>query len=297
MLNSMTLNDHRQAASRRRRLLRPVIGVAIVLLAVVASVLGYQWWTRQRPTPPTEIFRGITYSCVECNRPDCRGLVHLVQIDLKAPGVQLYLTPIDPEAYAQGYEYRLDSAADVLKREHLAVVVNGTLFSSTSGVLQWAGDLARGVQTIVADGQVNHIDPNSYLLWFESDLTPHIEFTKPPSESVLRRARWAIGGDAVPLWKGKLRDGAANHVMDRRTAVAIDADRHQLWLAIFENASSIGVAQILSEHGAQDGFLLDGGHSTTMVLAGQAAHVRTGEMLHGWRPVATFLGVRAAPLN
>jgi hypothetical protein len=221
----------------------------------------------------------------------------LVKVDLKAPGVQLYLTPIDPEAYAQGYEYRLDSAPDVLKREHLAVVVNGALFSSTSGVLQWAGDLARGVQTIVADGQVNHVDRYSHLLWFGLDLTPHIEFERPPSETVLRDACWAIGGNALPLWKGKLRKEAANHIMDRRTAVAIDTDRHLLWLAIFENASSIGVAEILAEHGAKDGFLLDGGHSTTMVLSPQAAHIQTGEMVHGWRPVATFLGVRATPLN
>jgi hypothetical protein len=220
----------------------------------------------------------------------------VVKVDLAAPGVQLYLTPVDPVADAQGYQYRLDTAAVVLGRERLAVVINAAFFSSDSSVIQWAGDLARGVQTIVADGQVSHVDPHSYMLWFESDLTPHLEFEVPPSDTVLRQARWAVGGGAIPLWKGKLREAAASHETDRRTAVGIDTSRRLLWMAVFENASSVGVARVLAEQGAKDGFLLDGGHSTTMVLSPQAAHVQAGEMLHGWRPVATFLGVRAAPL-
>jgi hypothetical protein len=268
------------------------------LLAVAAVIFSaYTWWSRPRPTLPTEIFRGITYTCFESNRPECIGLVHIVKIDLATPGIQLYLTPVDPAAARQGYQYRLDSAAAVLNRENLAVVVNGAYFSSESGVIEWSGDLARGVQTVIADHRVSHIDPHSFLLWFESDLTPHLEFDNPPPVAALQRASWGIGGGAIPLWKGKLREAAANHVMDRRTAVAIDTDRRLLWLTIFENASSRAVAQILAEQGGQDGFLLDGGHSTTMVLSSMAAHVQTGEMLHGWRPVATFFGVRADALR
>lgn len=221
----------------------------------------------------------------------------MVKVDLAAPGIGLYLTPLDQDALAHGWEYRLDSAASVLKREKLDIVINGTLFSSKSGWLQWSGDLARSVQTVVADGQVNHIDRASCLLWFEPDLTPHVEFERPPAPTVLRRARWGIGIAVVSLWKGKFRDVTANRETDRRTAIAIDSDRKLLWLAIFENASFGAVARILAEQGAQDGFLVDGGHSTTMVLSPEAAHVQTGEMLHGWRPVATFFGIRAEPLK
>ena len=66
----------------------------------------------------------------------------------------------------------------------------------------------------------------------------------------------------------------------------------RLWLAVFENASSLAVAQVLKEHGAQDGFLLDGGHSTNMVLGPKAAHVRSGSLLWFSRPVAMVVGVR-----
>ncbi len=217
----------------------------------------------------------------------------LVRVDLSAPGIALYLTPLDAEAVRQGYQYRLADAAAVLNREDLAVVVNGAYFTAESGLFYRTGDLARGVQTVIADGQWSHVDPHSYMLWFEADLSPHIESTKPPDEALLRRARWGIGGGAVPLWKGEVRAGAASHEMDRRTAVGIDSGRRLLWLAVFENASSLAVARVLKEHGAQDGFLLDGGHSTTMVLGSKAAEVRPGTLLGGARPVATCFGIRA----
>ena len=111
-----------------------------------------------------------------------------------------------------------------LEREHLAVVVNAAFFSSDSGLIQWSGDWARGVQTIVAEGQVSHIDPHSYMLWFR--IRPHASSGVRRcrrTNAILHSARWAVGGGAVPLWNGRLREAAASHEMDRRTAVAIDA--------------------------------------------------------------------------
>ncbi len=223
-------------------------------------------------------------------------MVHIVRVDLTAPGIKMYLTPLDPDAVAQGYQYRLASPASVLRREGLAVAINGAYFTAKSGLFYRDGDLAHGVQTIIADGRVSHVDPHSYMLWFEPDLTPHIESEKPPGTSVLSRARWGIGGGAVPLWHGQIRPGAANHEMDRRTAVGIDSEHRILWLAAFENASSLAVARVLARHGAEDGFLLDGGHSTTMVLGPQAAQGHSGVVIGGSRPVATSFGIKANPL-
>jgi hypothetical protein len=296
-LLQLTTLTQSQPSTGRRRLLRWGIWMASLFALSGLTVVGYQWWTRPRPTPPKEIFRGVIYTCFEMNEPECRGLVHIVKVDLAAPGIQLYLTPLDAEAVAHGYQYRIETAKSVLEREHLAVVVNGALFSSDSGIVPWSGDPARGVQTIVADRQVSHLDPLSFLLWFQSDLTPHLEFSNPPTDAVLREARWGIGGGAVPLWKGKVREEAANHNVDRRTAVGIDPSQRLLWLAVFENASSAAVARVLAQQGAQDGILLDGGHSTSMLVGPEAAHNQTGSKLGGWRPVATFLGIRAEPLR
>ena len=280
------------ASWRRRSSL--IVGLALVL--IVTGAFGYRRWTRPRSTPPVEIFRGVTYACEELNEEECRGFVFLVRVDLASPGIGIYLTPLDPVAASRGYQYRLVDVPTVLRREGLAVAINGTFFSADSGLFYQAGDLADSVQTVIADGQVSQIDPNSYMLWFEPDLTPHIESEKPPSNSVLRRARWGIGGGAVPLWKGQVNPAAASHEMDRRTAVAIDSHQRLLWLAVFENASSLAVARILAQQGAQDGFLLDGGHSTAMVIGPKAVGVRPGPVLGGSRPVATCLGIHALPL-
>ena len=70
------------------------------------------------------------------------------------------------------------------------------------------GDLAKGVETVVADGVVSHVWEHTYLLWFEADLTPHLRPSKPPTTDELGRARWGIGGQAVWLKDGKVWPGS-----------------------------------------------------------------------------------------
>jgi hypothetical protein len=276
---------------------RCAIAIGLALLTAAAALVGHRLWTRPRPVGPLVIFQGVTYACEERHEPECSGLIMLVRIDLTAPGIGLYLTPVDAEATSRGFQYRLIDVPTVVRREDLAVAINGTFFRAASGMVYRSGDLADSVQTVIVDGQVNHIDPHSYMLWFDSDVTPHIETEKPPSRSVLGRARWGIGGGAVPLARGTGWPAAASCEVDRRTAVAIDSQRRLLWLAVFENASSLAAARILAEHGARDGFLLDGGHSTVMAFGPKVAGVRAGTVFGGARPVATVLGIKADPLR
>ncbi len=225
-------------------------------------------------------------------------MVHIVQIDLTAPGIGLFVTPLDPEAVSRGYQYRLADATAVLRRDDLAVVVNGVFFSADSGLFYHTGDLANGIQTVIADGVISQeVDHNSCMLWFEPGFVPQMESGIVVNKAALRRARWGIGGvGGAAIWKGQVQTAGPARDLDRRTAIGIDSRRRLLWLAVFENASSLGVAEALKRHGVQDGFLLDGGHSTTMVLGPKAAHVRSGSLIGGSRPVATVLGIRADPL-
>jgi hypothetical protein len=55
--------------------------------------------------------------------------------------------------------------------------------------------------------------------------------------------------------------------------------------------------QKLADLGAKDGMLLDGGGSSSIALGKDAAGVRAGVLYGGWRPVATYFGVRAKPLR
>jgi hypothetical protein len=268
-----------------RRLIAIVLGLALTL-AVLA------WWFPLRgPIEATEIYRGVVYSCQAMPESDeSGGLVHLVRVDLTAPGVELYFTPSEAPGVPL---YHLEWTSTVARRENLAVAVNGALFIERS---RWSmpGEQCRGLETLVSNHQVSHVDPNSYLLWFDDNRTPHIEYTKPPSAAALSAAKWGIGGQGVALQGGRVSE-YSGHNPDRRTLLGIAPPLKVLWIAAYEHASFYAAAKYLAAQGATDSISVDGGTSTTMVLGKDAQGVRPGTLLGGWRPVATHVGVRALP--
>jgi hypothetical protein len=267
-----------------------------VVVAVALAGAGFLWWNRRQPVAPTEIYEGVTYACERLETGGGAGLVHWVRVDLAARGIDIYVTPLDPHAVAQGWQFRLKRTGKTVREEKLAVAINATMFSTDSGWIPMAGDMAKALETTVADHHVSHNWEHTYLLWFEDDLTPHLEATKPPGVSVLDTARWAIGGQGVGLAGGKVNERMEYSPVDSRTAVGIDRDSRLLFLAVFEKASPRTALEKLAELGAKEGMLLDGGDSTSMALGGQARGVRPGVLTGDWRPVATHLGVRARAL-
>ena len=274
--------------SRRWRR-RIAVGFA---LAVAVGALAW-WLTLRGPVEATEIYRGVVYSSETMPESDeSGGLVHLVRVDLTAPGVELYFTPSE----ARGVPfYHLEWASSVAQRKNLAVAVNGALFDDAC---KWSlpGQPCNGLETVVSNHQVSHVDPNSYLLWFEDDGTPHMEGTKPPPAAALAAAKWGIGGQGVALHGGRVGWGNGR-TPDRRTMLGIAPPLKALWIAAFEHASFYAAATYLAAQGATEAISVDGGTSTTMVLGKDAQGVRPGTLLGGWRPVATHVGVRAQPLQ
>ena len=111
------------------------IAAALLLVAVAGGV----WFSRTRcsPIPGTEIYRGVTYGCSLIAEDDQGGgCMHWVRVDLSAPGIELYVTPMEPDAVAEGWQYRLQSTDAVVRREHLAVGINACLFVSDSNWIQ-----------------------------------------------------------------------------------------------------------------------------------------------------------------
>jgi hypothetical protein len=261
-------------------------------LAVAASVIALKF-TLHSPSPPAEIYRGIIYSAQEMPKTsESGGLVYLARADLSAPGIQLYFTPSE----APGVPFfRLDWTASVAQRENLAVAVNGALFDEFWGWMP-PGLRRQGVETVISNHQVSHIDPNSYLLWFDDDLTPHLETTKPPPASALAAAKWGIGGEGVTLSGGGPRE-ETEHNPDRRTLLGIAPPKKTLWIAVYEHASFYAAAKHLAAQGATEAIAIDGGTSSTMVIGKEARGVRPGTVMGGWRPVATHVGIRALPLQ
>ena len=271
------------------------LGLAVALMTFTGADSAF--WERCAPQP-REIFSGIMYGCERLERTEeGYGVLHWMRVELGAPGIELYVTPLDPSAVAQGWQYRLRWIDNVMKDERLAVAINGSLFNSEYG---WRprlpGDLANGVETVVSDHVASHFWEHTYLLWFDNDLNPHLRPSKPPNPTELRQARWAIGGQSVWLHDGSVWSGADRRP-DSRTAIGIDAGRKLLFLAVAERASPHRVLEQLAKLGARDGMLLDGGGSSAMGIGEGARGLSKGALFGGLRPVATFFGVRARRLG
>jgi hypothetical protein len=264
----------------------------VVVISMVAFLGGgLTCWGRPAAV---EIFHGIIYGCERLELgEEGSGVVHWVRVDLTAPGIELYVTPLDPTAVNQGWQYRLRRVLDVVYNEELAVAINGTLFTSNAG---WrprlSGDLARGNETVVANHVVSHMWEHTYLLWFDDRLTPQLKPSKPPTAAELALAKWGIGGQSVELRSGKVWPGSSR-IPNARTAVAIDAALKLLFLAVGTHISPHLMFQKLANLGAKDGMLLDGGDSSSMAFGRDVTGVSPGGVFGHWRPVATHFGVRA----
>ena len=244
-----------------------------------------------------EIFEGITYGCKQMEpSKEASGVVHWVRINLTVPGIAPYVTSKDPAAVSQGWQYRLRRVADVVASEHLAVGINGTLFSSQSRWWRRPGDLANAGISLVADHIVTHGWLDTYLLWFDDQLTLHLQ-PNHTTEAELAMAKWGIGGEDFWLRDGKVLSGDPRCCNpDGRTAVAVDLPRKLLFLAVGTHISPNVMFGTLADLGAKDGMLLDGGDSSSMAI-GTGASVLSPGVVHGWRPVANQFGVRAESLR
>ncbi|MEO1134133.1 MAG: phosphodiester glycosidase family protein [Cyanobacteria bacterium J06639_1] len=278
----------------QRWLVRLGVGGAIAI-AVLAL---YIWWQRPVPVPETKIFQGVTYRCERLTPSDeASGLMHLVEIDLSAPGLELYVTPLDDVALRQGWQYRLRWSPRVVRTEDLAVMVTGTLTKFRDKPWQqFPGRLANSIETLISDGQINHVHEHSYMLWFEDDLTPHLEHTKPPPQASIENARWAISGQGLLLRNGALGK-STDRVPDARVLVGLNRDREHLFLAVFERASTRVAAELLRFNGAVDAIGMDGGTSSTIAIGQDARGIRPRTLLFPKRFIPTHFGIRALPIE
>ncbi|PQO38057.1 phosphodiester glycosidase family protein [Blastopirellula marina] len=302
-LQRLQANGRHRRIGRFWRFTRRSLGIT-ALLVVAAAVL---FWLFQRgEMPETAIFQGVTYTCERMPETDeSSGLVHIVCVDLNAPGIELYTTPVDPTlADNPNWQYRLKTASTVLSENELSIVVNGTQFSSDSYSLTWegkdwpirlSGDLAKSNEIMVSNGVLNNAETNQYLLWFEEDLTPHLETEKNTVQSVLPQVKWGVGALGILVKDGKLNRDRPE-TPDTKTLIGINPETKQLWLATFESASIRVAARKLVEQGALDVVRVDGGSSSTMKIGSAASHMRSGTVMGGWIPTATHFGVRARNL-
>src|SRR5947209_8653561 len=114
---------------RRWRLLAWAAVIALVASLAFGFEVRLARSNCDQARPGRHIFEGIVFSCDSIKLgAEGGGSLYWARIDLTAPGIDLYVTPVDPVALAREWQYRLRHLGKVVAEEHLAIAVNGSLF-------------------------------------------------------------------------------------------------------------------------------------------------------------------------
>jgi hypothetical protein len=283
----------------------------ISLLLVIAA--GYYFWYHHRPIPTNvrqTLFEGIAY--VRESRSTPRPLViHVVIVDLRAPGIAFLVTPPQPNG---GRQLRARTTSTFLNEFGLQLAINGDFFlpwwsyspfhyAPRPGEPVDVYGFASSKGQIYAKG-----DPARYpTLYISAD--NHAQFGTPIGEVYN-----AISGNALFVEQGKVTDAAfreAYHIDPHpRTAVGLTKDGRTLVIVVvdgrqpnYSEGISLGeLAEIMIAYGVETALNLDGGGSSALIIQGQnggslALNSPIDNLIPGReRTVGNHLGVYARKL-
>ncbi|MBN8637322.1 MAG: phosphodiester glycosidase family protein [Anaerolineae bacterium] len=287
---------------RRRRV---VAALVMILTLLTAGIAAGCFWYGHRPLPsPTheQLFPGVDY--VREVRANPRPLViHIVTIDLTTPGLEFLVTPGTP-----GEDLPARTVSEFLDEYDLQLAINGGFFDpwwdrapwdyyphpgdpvhpisgvyASRGTIYWQDELTRDVLYISSDHQVSFGVSSGDIF----DAITGYQFLLVNGENII---------EAIDL---------PDKALHPRTAVGLDVSGEKLILMIVDGRQpnySEGVtlselAELLRECGAYHALNVDGGGSSTLVVAGVDGQPRVlNSPIHTRipgreRPVATHLGV------
>ncbi len=289
------------------------------LLAIPLGVFG--WFTVQRP-PQTNLemplFQGVSYRREFYSTPR-PVMMHIVAIDLAAPGIKAFVTPGMPTSRTPTPDHRELTArttSEFLQEFKPQIAVNANFFFPFDENTPWnyyphSGDRVNAVGQAISNGTVySEAEPG----WSALCLSPNQMAQIIPQGTCPAGTAQAVAGSGMVLEAGKPvvpKAGAADsNGVYSRTAVAIDASGKKLWLIAIddkqwlysEGVSLLELAEIARRLGAVSALNLDGGGSTTLVMATPAGTTVLNSPVHTKIPmrersVANHLGFYALPLK
>jgi hypothetical protein len=286
-----------------------------VRLLVIGLALYFIWYFN-RPLPPpvakTPIFEGITYQR-EIRREPRLAIVHIVSIDLDAPGVHFLVTPRDD---IEGFVYRARTTSQFLQEYGLQMAVNGDFFNpwrdyGPQDYYPHEGDgvdvrgLTISQSRLVTEG---YAPPENYATLY---ITPdnQVYFEEPEGQIDSAISGFMMLRDGV--YSAEWGDDAYLQQPHPRTVIALDRTGRELILIVVDGrqpnysdgATLTELADIIREHGGYHALNLDGGGSSTLVMqAADSQAVQLGSAIHTRipareRPIANHFGIYANSLQ
>ena len=293
-------------------------GTGLLLLPLIL----YGWLHSLRPPRTSQqrsLFQGIIY------KRDVRSIprplaIHVVTIDLTAPGVKVLVTPgkSTPDQTKIPTEINAQTTSEFLQEFKLQLAINASFFYPFREVTPWdyyprTGDRANVVGQAIANGSTySAVESNFPVLCFSaSEGRAQILAKGECPKSTLH----AVAGNQLLIERGNpvgLNPETRNsdNRPYPRVAAAIDKNGQKLWLIAIdgkqplysEGATIAELTKILTELGVHTALNLDGGGSTTLVTATENGQTVLNAPIHTKlpmreRPVANHIGFYALPKN
>jgi hypothetical protein len=287
---------------------RPIIPTIILgtLLLLPLVLYGIPHFYRPARLPETRLlFPGVTYERQILTQP--RPVVlHLVTIDLLAPGIRVFVTPgqaaIDHETNAR-------TVSEFLTEFKLQVAINANFFHAFHDETPWdyyphTGDPVDNLGQVISNGTIYSPAQSEWpVICFAAHRAQIVDNTCPAG------TQQAVAGNDRLVSQGQRSPNLAALDRDKpypRVAVALDQTGQTLWLIVVdgkqrlysEGLKSAELAEIALRLGADSVLNLDGGGSTTLAIATPHGAQVLNAPIHTKiplreRPVANHLGFYA----
>lgn len=231
-------------------------------------------------------------------------VIHIVTVDLNAPGIGVLVTPGDPQ---DDYPLRAQTTSRYLDEYDLQLAINGDgfIYEGVGGLVDDSpepGNPADVIGYAASEGEVySRAMGDQPVLYFTRG--SKARFNEP-----FNNVYNAISGDSMLVERGASVAQTSSDIHPR-TAVALDRPNRRLMLFVIdgrqpgysEGVTLAELAEIIIEHGGYTAMNMDGGGSTTLVVAGSngSPNVINSPIHQGIpgreRPVANHLGFFARP--
>jgi hypothetical protein len=300
----------RQSLGARPRARR--ITVAILMLVGLPPLLTglHQvrcWHERQPASTQQSLFEGVDYIREVLPEPD-PVVVHLLRVDLSVPGVRVLVTP--PDFPDELRALRARTTSQFVAEFGLQAAINASNFfpferHNPWSYWPWAND-PKGIQGGAASDGVQYGEPSRYY---------PVLHVGPDNHAAIEHNLSRPWHTATAGIKHFIIDGRPIHMTadapQATTAVGIDVSGTVLFLVVVDGDQppySAGIDRpaltaLLLRHGVHNALGLDGGGSSTMVVADESGCPRLvnrpvqGGVPAVERPVGNHIGIYAPPLR
>ena len=282
---------------RFKRLLKFLL-LILFALASLAGIFLYLISGRPVPVPVKEkITNGVTYKRMVRYFPR-QMVAHVMIIDKKAKKLYFFVTPPDD---VEGGVVKARTTSQFLREFDLTLAINGDGFfpwwsRSPADYYPHAGDpvtpngYAASRGKIYARGLQDPTSEPTLYISRRNDLT----FNHPPN-----KVFHAISGDRMLIQGGNIIAGLDDIKADPRTAIGTNKNGRWVYLVVVdgrqpfysEGATFLELAELLTSLGAFYAMSLDGGGSSTMVIAGE-----DGEPVILNSPIDNYIPLRERPV-